>query len=161
MCERSRSREGIVEVCVVRVMAVDPGVTSGWVVGHVANGAVGGVVDLGQVVGPGWHGGWGCVASAKDLVAIGLGYGCKMWVIEDFVLHGGGHSSERAGLEPVRVTSAMLVMLEDRGVVCLSAVSGKSVITDDRLKRWGLWEPGKPHAMDAMRHLVLYARSSA
>lgn len=36
--------------------------------------------------------------------------------------------------------------------------SAKSVVSDDRLKRHGLWLPGKPHATDAVRHLVVRLR---
>jgi hypothetical protein len=28
--------------------------------------------------------------------------------------------------------------------------------TDDKIKRVGLWQPGKRHAMDALRHLLYY-----
>lgn len=34
----------------------------------------------------------------------------------------------------------------------------RKFFTDDRLKEYGLWEPGKPHAMDAMRHLLVYQK---
>jgi hypothetical protein len=34
-----------------------------------------------------------------------------------------------------------------------SAQQGKSFVTDDRLKVWGLHVPGAPHANDATRHV--------
>lgn len=36
--------------------------------------------------------------------------------------------------------------------------SAKAVVNNDRLERHGLWLPGKPHAMDALRHLVVRLR---
>jgi hypothetical protein len=36
--------------------------------------------------------------------------------------------------------------------------SDMSVITDDRLRRWGLWEPGKKHSRDAWKHWVVRLR---
>ena len=32
----------------------------------------------------------------------------------------------------------------------------KNLVTDDKLKKLSLWEPAKPHAMDALRHLLYY-----
>lgn len=32
----------------------------------------------------------------------------------------------------------------------------KSVVTDERLKLWGMWTPGADHARDATRHALLY-----
>lgn len=34
----------------------------------------------------------------------------------------------------------------------------RSIINDGRLKRMELYQPGQPHANDAMRHLVVYSR---
>lgn len=38
-------------------------------------------------------------------------------------------------------------------LVIQSAQKGKSFVTDDRLKEWGLYIPGSPHANDATRHV--------
>ena len=35
----------------------------------------------------------------------------------------------------------------------------KGYANDERMKRWGFWVPGKPHATDALRHWVKYERS--
>lgn len=40
-----------------------------------------------------------------------------------------------------------------------TAASAKNVWTDDKLKRLCLWEKGKPHAMDAVRHLLYFVTS--
>ena len=32
----------------------------------------------------------------------------------------------------------------------------KNLWTDSKLKKLGLWQPGKPHAMDAVRHMMYF-----
>jgi hypothetical protein len=41
-------------------------------------------------------------------------------------------------------------------VVFQTAALGKGFVTDEKLKVMGLWWPGMKHAMDAMRHLIYY-----
>lgn len=40
--------------------------------------------------------------------------------------------------------------------VLQSAAQGKGFVKDQNIKKLGLWSPGWPHAMDAMRHLLYY-----
>lgn len=99
---------------------------------------------------------------------------------EEFMLSGGGgHSSDPEALDSVRVTSAVLGMLmawqSDRFVNVVGfSPSIKAVMTDSRMKLWGLWLQGKDvsvggkpagackgfegHATDAARGLVWYLR---
>lgn len=37
-----------------------------------------------------------------------------------------------------------------------TAAMGKGFVKDDNIKRLGLWSPGNKHAMDAMRHLLYF-----
>lgn len=46
------------------------------------------------------------------------------------------------------------------GITYQSAAQAKGVVTDKRLKSWGLWVPGQQHARDAIRHAVTYLRSN-
>lgn len=41
-------------------------------------------------------------------------------------------------------------------VVFQTAARAKGFVTDQKLKAMGLWWPGNKHAMDAMRHLITY-----
>lgn len=41
-------------------------------------------------------------------------------------------------------------------VVFQTAAQAKGFVTDQKLKKMGLWQPGKRHANDATRHLVYY-----
>lgn len=81
--------------------------------------------------------------------------------IEDFILR--ERTKDRSLLSPVRLTSIIRFNLWQLGsldtVVMQQPSSAKTSVTDKRLKDWGLWMPGKPHANDAMRHLVLALRT--
>lgn len=86
----------------------------------------------------------------------------KAVIIEDFILRQG--TKDRSLLAPVRVTAR----LEDRlyshhyggDIVFQSPSDAKSIVTDTRLKQWGLWHSGSPHIRDAWRHLVKYLREN-
>lgn len=81
--------------------------------------------------------------------------------VEDFILR--ERTKDRSLLSPVRLTSIIRFNLWQLGsldsVVMQQPSSAKTAVTDKRLKDWGLWMPGKPHANDAMRHLVLAVRT--
>lgn len=95
-------------------------------------------------------------------------------VCEDFVLrkyHGG-----RELLDPVRVISPLAWWLERGGRRQWDVVEGEdwhprklqlqqpalamTTVTDDRLKAWGVYQltSGQPHARDALRHALTFAR---
>lgn len=82
-------------------------------------------------------------------------------VVEDFILRTA--DKRRKTMDPIRVTHALEGVLRDRGwrgeLVLQQPSAAKSVVTDDRLRRWGLWIVGKPHGRDAVRHAVIYLRS--
>lgn len=46
--------------------------------------------------------------------------------------------------------------LPDVTLVMQGATKGKGFWTDDKLKKLGVWVPGKKHAMDALRHVLAY-----
>lgn len=90
-------------------------------------------------------------------------------VIEDFILTR-IESSDREGLSPVRVTSAfqgyrhgLAANYEQSGLGPTRTVrpimqlpsDAMTHATDERLKDWDLWVPGKVHEQDACRHLAL------
>lgn len=85
-------------------------------------------------------------------------------VYEDFTLR--ERTKDRNLLSPIRVTAHSQSVLFNRWQIhssslpeiVLQSSSDKSVIRDDQLERWGLWQRGKPHANDAIRHLCLYLR---
>jgi len=91
-------------------------------------------------------------------------------VIEDFILDMGRASGKRNLLSPVRLTSMIEYGLRISPVEEVrwlaapgrlefqSAANAKTVVTNSRLRQWGLWKVGEQHARDAIRHAVLYLR---
>jgi hypothetical protein len=83
-------------------------------------------------------------------------------IIEDFILRLG--TKDRSLLAPVRVFAKLEDRLYSKGyrgeIVLQSASDAKSIVTDSRLKAWGLWHEGSPHIRDAWRHLVKYLREN-
>lgn len=100
-------------------------------------------------------------------------------VIEDFTVYPGLANEVAAGgavpLIPVGIGAAVGLFVElmnvaemdewgsteDAHLVELSYVMAsmaKTTVTDERLKRWGLWARGSGHSRDAIRHLVTYLR---
>lgn len=138
-------------------------------------------------IGPsrGWdHEYWTAVLLAELIEYCGV----QWLAVEDFILRVGRGSSDRDGLAAVRVTSCFMTILRERKLCAFQGIRGgteckasqragmhlgyrsgarilwqspsnaKGVMTDDRLRRAGLWIPGKDHARDAMRHLALLWR---
>jgi hypothetical protein len=153
MVTNSEIREQEGAVCVA---GVDPGGTTGWVVGDA------------------WEGQFYCTqhgqfpyqeGACAELAAFFVASGVAAVVIEDFVLYAGrSHTGATGstGLSPVVVTSELRVELRHAGfegsIAVQMAAQAKGIVTDDRLRRWRLWFPGEPHARDAARHAALYAR---
>lgn len=81
-------------------------------------------------------------------------------VLEDFILR--NRTRDRSLLSPVRLNSKFedyaITEAPDMKVWHQSASDAKGTITDERLKRWNLWTPGKQHGRDATRHLLLWLR---
>lgn len=115
---------------------------------------------------------WKCeLLSAEDLVVEALRLdsltrrvsplsGLNLIVIEDFVLR--ERTKDRSLLSPVRLTGHIQALLYKSTLdssIELQPSSAKGVITDDRLKDAGFWQKGKPHANDAIRHLMIRLRS--
>lgn len=64
-------------------------------------------------------------------------------------------------LAPVRIANRVEQELTHRmpiEVLYQSPSEAKSVVTDDRLRRWGLWQVGSTHRRDACRHMALRLR---
>lgn len=124
-------------------------------------------------------GGW--LPSSEAIANILCDFHPEVILYENFVLAGGAsHSSEPEALDSVRVTSAVmalmrLLLVEDVGEFIGFSTSVKAVMTDERMKLWGLWLQGRNvridrfgvacrgfqgHATDAARGLVAYLRSN-
>ena len=104
-----------------------------------------------------------------------VGSGLEQWeashvVVESFNLRTSlsrGAASKHETLSPVRISFGIEWALHDRGFdgVVIARGSGasdaKAVITDDRLKEWGLYvgpKDRKRHQRDAQRHALLASK---
>ena len=76
-------------------------------------------------------------------------------VYEDFILR-----HMKADLTPVKVIGIIeyKAKTHDRALHKQQASQVKGFWTNERLKKTGLYEPGMPHANDALRHLLYFLK---
>lgn len=163
------------------VIAMDPGGTTGWAVFDVHPEALidpevsileninfwtHGQTDCGSTkgnLGDSPHRGISTTGEAAGVAElVGL---CRSWpgacvVIEDFIVRRMDQS--RDFLSPVRITAAISQWLwqQNRHYFVQQPSHAKATVTDERLKRWGLYrsEGGLNHARDADRHAIAFLR---
>lgn len=128
-----------------RILALDPGVTTGWAefdlrddapLEHVAHGMIPGGLA-------GFHAWW----RARDEGQWGI------VIAEDFHLDGRTMAPDTT---PLDILGALQVLRPD---LIRQQNTSKRVAPDSLLKRIGLWWPGAGHDRDALRHAIAYARS--
>jgi hypothetical protein len=70
--------------------------------------------------------------------------------------YGGGRS--KVVLTPVEVIGVVKLYcaMKDIALYEQTPAQAKKLITDDKIRKLGLWVPGQPHAMDATRHLLYH-----
>jgi hypothetical protein len=80
-------------------------------------------------------------------------------VVEAYRIYS-SHRDEHVGSDvpTLRLVGAieMLCIERDIPITKQSAMDGKAFMTDVKLKAWGVWQPNKPHANDALRHGLRY-----
>lgn len=157
------------------VVWADPGVTTGWSVHRVV---VSELLVRGQVGSVGrmwWRSGQYRSAGTSEAVDSYLNLVRAVYEKsgeEDIVVIGCEgftlmmQSTDPALLEPVR----FLAVLQDRlreteygrevGVQ-VQQPGERSIISEDRLRLWGLWKPGMVHARDAQQHGLAFLRRFA
>jgi len=89
-------------------------------------------------------------------------------VIEDFIPDMNRMDQARHTLSPVRITAGFSFgmsqyslngKLSDERIFVQNRSLAKTTCTDDRLKRWGMYDPkGGRHARDAVRHAYYFLR---
>jgi hypothetical protein len=75
-------------------------------------------------------------------------------VVEDFILMPGAHAGGKDGVASVRIAWGLAGYLLDEHQVIWQAPSLMSYATDERLKRWGIWVPGRDHERAAWKHIA-------
>jgi hypothetical protein len=76
-------------------------------------------------------------------------------VCESFTLREGVYGVD---LSPVYIIGALEALYPVHDII-YQAPSMKPLCDDQRLKSMGLYEPGRGHAMDALRHGIIYLRN--
>ena len=128
----------------MRLLALDPGRTVGWAAFD--KGASGERYHSGQVKDDQvWH-----LLESSKLNLKGL----DLLIVESFKYR----QLPKADLTPVEVIGIVKEWARQFqvDVTWQTPSQAKFFFTDDRIKKLGLYQPGKPHAMDAMRHLLYY-----
>lgn len=163
------------------VMAYDPGETTGWSCWRVP---VATLLTLGTrrtLARSAWA--LGQIRASAEALRAGDGDSDMVdkmleigrWAYEEFVLeddefvfvHEGFTlrmmSMDRNLLAPVRVNAIWLDRLRGKGIQIYQQQpsEAKSVVTDARLREWGVYEPGMEHARDGQRHAILFIRKFA
>jgi hypothetical protein len=77
-------------------------------------------------------------------------------ICENFELREGIYGAD---LSPVYIIGALEALYPTTEII-YQAPYQKPLVDDDRLKKLGLHEPGKPHRNDAVRHMVIYLRNT-
>lgn len=77
-------------------------------------------------------------------------------ICENFELREGIYGAD---LTPVYIIGALEALYPTVPII-YQAPYQKPLVDDDRLKKLGLYEPGKPHRNDAVRHMVIYLRNT-
>lgn len=163
------------------VIAIDPGGTTGWSLISVHPESLTapdasilenifmhqhGQVDCGSHrgnLGTSLHAGIstdGEFSGVYDLAKFCNTWPCAAVVVEDFHLR--QFRKDRDLLSPVRVTAALEYCLwrKGRDAHFQTPADAKRVCTDERLKRWKMYDPvgSMVHARDADRHALLFLR---
>lgn len=154
-------------------LAFDPGVTTGWCVYRVPRLRL---LEKGflEAMVPGRGGGWnageftgGDWWSVDTMLDVTRAVYAEVdeeagdeWVIlvEDFVVR--MISMKRSFLSPVRLSAAYRRDMRGAPVHIEERLSSDAmnVVTDGRLRDWGMYRPGSEHARDAQRHAIMMCR---
>lgn len=132
-----------------RIVALDPGGTTGWATYDDFNGADS--FSLGQLEGDDHH------LQLYDFLGH-MQVQNFVVVCESFEFR---QNRQRDNInlmsrEYIGVTKLFAQERMGRPVVFQTAAMAKGFVTDEKLKAMGLWWRGKRHGMDAMRHLIYY-----
>lgn len=133
-------------VCAARLLALDPGETTGWSVW-----ADGSILDWGQLDTKDQY--------QKTLMAFFEFHQPTHVVCEDYKVY--EHKLKQhtwASLHTPQLIGAvkMLAVQNNLPMHLQMASMAKGFCTDDKLRRWGIYQPGMRHARDSIRHACYY-----
>ena len=129
------------------IIGLDPGLTTGWCRMRFSDAEPLSLIEYGQIVG-----------GTRGVVSFFMDQGvCDILVSESFRL---GGRTPKPEIEPLRVEGALLA-LSSLGRIPTPVFQSnvyKSHAHDALLKRAGLYQRGMPHANDAIRHAIAWAK---
>jgi hypothetical protein len=132
----------------LRILGLDPGGTTGWAIIEYDDSSVK-LIDKGQTKGAldGFLNDFNLeVLNQYDQI-----------VCESFTLREGIYGAD---LSPVYIIGALQALLHNTGkIVNYQEPKLKPLCDNDRLKMMGLYTAGQGHAMDAVRHAIIYLRN--
>lgn len=126
------------------VMALDPGITTGIAVGRITNE---------RIV---------CIESSQGALNTFQVFGLLESVVPSYLVAEGFEyrNDSRPGLElfsrNILGVCEMWATLRGSAFRTPTAARGKAWFGDEKLRKLGYYEPGKPHARDALRHLFTF-----
>lgn len=125
-------------------LCLDPGETTGWALFHGTD-----FITCGQWVTP------DPASMASEMKAQRAVWGLDRIVFEEYRVRGNKYK-EHVGSEVVTIQNigAIHVVADELGIPTFKQSAGiaKAFATDSKLRRWGLYQVGKRHANDAIRH---------
>lgn len=133
----------------MRFLSLDPGGTTGFAIINYGRTQAPVVERMGQIEG-------GLEGFIKWYDMNGR-YDWSFTVCESFILRPGVHGAD---ITPAYVIGALEALEAAYGAVPVyQKPSQKKLCEDDVLKRIGMYQVGKPHANDAIRHGIIYLRN--
>lgn len=132
------------------ILSLDPGGTTGYALFDVTQDEFPELIQRGQIAG-GLKGFIDFVDDVLDEKII------DAIVCESFTLREGVYGAD---LSPVYIIGALEGMYGKLIPIKYQEPKLKPLCDDARLKRLGLYVPGKPHANDAVRHFIISMRNS-
>lgn len=133
-----------------RLLALDPGNTTGWAVF-----VDGELEDCGQVATTSVAQLWQLIQDQDPDAIV-----CEAYHVygNKLAQHAGSDVPTLQLIGAIRLAAHLLDLPAPR---MQTAAQAKTFCTDDKLKHWGMYQPGKRHATDAIRHgayAIIFAR---
>lgn len=141
--QRDRDHESIIES---GILCLDPGETTGWAYFVGTD-----LIDCGQVDSP--------VNSYNAYLCLLQSWyyhkGYRTMIIEDYRVYANKvqqHTHSDLWVPKLIGAACGSAIRNDVNIVTQMAAQAKGFCSNDKLKAWGFYTPGKRHAMDAIRH---------
>jgi hypothetical protein len=153
----------------LHIMGIDPGGTTGWYLLTVPRDCIFGDApsqilehDWGEFDGPEWQQAIEIARLAREIQSLDYKTGVAL-IIEAWDQDPTFKNTDSEPLSPVRIGAMLDLLLHQRMIADAtlhfqSRTLAFTTVTDERLKRWGLWVKGSDHVRAALRHAITALR---